>query len=279
MNAVLNAARLTFIHGVSTSLLYRGSMFLFAATESISNIGLIAFWYQVAGSTHFNSGSGYTPHLFVAYFLWAGFHHSIQDHGASREIGSDIRLGKLSYAIIRPYPYLLQAFSKSMAVTITRFFVLAPIAFLLFVLWPDLFKKAFLPSLVALPSVDPRFWMYPTALALACLMAIATRMTVGLMAFRMSQIWGPDTMFIAAYFATSGAVFPSDMAPSWLMSIMQWSPPFYMTGFPTLILLGRIDASSFPSHLLRGAFVLVVLALLIRVQWRRGITKFEALGT
>ncbi len=101
---------------------------------------------------------------------------------------------------------------------------------------------------------------------------------MGLAAFKMSQVWGPDTVLISLYYATSGVVFPMDLAPQWLQHFASWTPTYYMVSFPTLTMMGRYTESQFQMYAGRGLFVIAVLSLIIAAAWNRGIKTFEAVG-
>jgi ABC-2 type transport system permease protein len=125
---------------------------------------------------------------------------------------------------------------------------------------------------------EHHLWHYVLTFLLAILASMLTRIIVGLMAFDMAQIWGPDTMLIALYYATSGSVFPIDLAPQWLQNVAKLSPAYYMTGFPTLVFMGRIRPEVFWESWARGLGVCAVLSLILAWQWSRGVRKFEAIG-
>lgn len=266
----IKASLVHFGQCIQTALIYRSSLLIFLLTESFAYAGFIAFWVKAADSNSVQtlySGLG-----LASYFVLASFHHAIQDHAAARDIGSDIRLGKLSYALIRPYPFLVSAVIRSTAFTTTRIVLLAPLLILAFALVPGLWN-AISPMLHS-----DLFWQYPMTLILGIACAIVARIVVGMIAFDMNQIWGPDTMLIALYYATSGSVFPVDLAPTWLTSIARWTPTYYMTGFPTLVFMGRIPRVDFLAQWSQGLSVLGILTIFMNLQWRRGIKRFEAIG-
>lgn len=268
--SLLRAATVHFGQCIQAALLYRSALFLFLLMESFSYAGFIAFWYYAAQQN--TTQTLYTGMGFAAYFVIVSFHHAIQDHSSSRDIGSEIRLGKLSYSIIRPFPYLLLTTLRSIAFTFTRTTLLTPFLILALLLVPGLFIATHVHQTTAI------FWQYPLTLALSLAMAIAARTMVGLIAFDMNQIWGPDTMFIAIYFTTSGSAYPIDLAPPWLATLSSWSPAYYMAGFPTLVFLGKIAPDAFIPDLTRGIIVLLIVATIVALMWRRGIGRFEAIG-
>lgn len=267
---LLDAALVHFGQCIQAALIYRSALFIFLVTESFSYAGFIAFWYYAAQQN--SAPSTYTGMMFVGYFVIVSFHHAIQDHASSRDIGSEIRLGKLSYAIVRPFPYLLLTSLRSMAFSLTRITLLTPLLVVALALVPRLFATIHGHQTTVL------LWQYPLALLLSLATAIVTRTIIGFIAFDMNQIWGPDTMFIAIYFATSGSAYPIDLAPTWLQQVAAWSPAFYMAGFPTLVFLGKISPQEFLHGWSRGIVVFMIAVLVAGGMWRRGMRRFEAIG-
>ncbi len=267
---VVNASWLYFTQCIQAALLYRSSLALFVVTEAFAYAGFIAFWYKAAASNP--NQTFYTPLALVLYFALASFHHGIQHHTSSRDIGSDIRLGKLSYAIIRPFPYLLQALLRSIAFTITYGVLLLPLLVIAVKLVPGLSQE-----LAKGWSIIP-WWQYPIAIVIGIMASCLIRIVIGLLAFDMSQVWGPDTLFIALYYSASGVIFPIDLLPATLLAAAQWTPMYYMVGFPVLTLMGRISNTEFNEHASRGLIVLLATSAIVAILWRRGIKRFEAIG-
>jgi len=261
-----------FLQCIQAALMYRSALGIFIVTESIAYSGCIAFWFKAAMDNP--KSTIYTSMSLVTYFILALFHHGIQDHGASREIGGEIRLGKISYALVKPYPYVLTITVKSLAFILTRIFLLSPLLAAAFVFVPGLWQSLGQDELSAVTRISH----YLAAFLLGIIASILTRIAVGLLAFDMTQIWGPDTMLIALYYASSGAVFPIDIAPAWLQTIASYLPTYYMVGFPVLVFMGRLSADLFWSNFLTGLGVCSIMAGLIFLQWKRGLRKFEGVG-
>ena len=267
---LLNASTVYFGQCLQAALMYRSSLAIFVISEAFAYAGFIAFWYKAATANP--AQSFYTPMALVLYFGLVSYHHGIQHHAASRDLGSDIRLGKLSYSIIRPYPFLLQTLIRSVAFTLTYMILLSPLLAGALIFVPDLwasFQSGLHHDLL---------WQYPAALVIGLLCGWFTRMLVGMLAFDMSQIWGPDTFFIALYYAASGSVFPADLLPVWALNIVKWTPMYYMVGFPVLTVMGRIPVESFQDEACRGVIVTVMTLITMIALWKRGIKRFEAIG-
>jgi ABC-2 type transport system permease protein len=264
------ASSVFFGQCLQAALMYRSALAIFILSEGVSYAGYIAFWHKAATTNP--AQHLYKPMTLVVYFAIASYHHGIQHHASSREVGSDIRLGKLSYSIVRPFPFLLQAFLRSVAFTATYAVLLLPLIVCAFLFVPGLWT-AWIQDLHS-----NIYWQYPLALFIGLMSGWIIRIVIGLIAFDMSQIWGPDTFFIALYFAASGSVFPVDLLPGWALSIVKWTPMYYMVGFPVLSILGRIPDSLFLHDFAQGCLVLFATVALMSSMWMRGLKKFEAIG-
>lgn len=270
LKILINASSVYFGQCLQTVLLYRSALAIFVISEAFAYAGFITFWYKAAQSNP--DQKIYTPMGLVLYFALAMFHHSIQHHAASRDLGTDIRMGKLSYAIIRPYPFMLQAVLRSVACTLAYIILLSPLLIGALALLPSL-QQEFMSHI---SSTSLTHYAVALALGLAC--GWLVRLVVGMLAFDMAQIWGPDTFFIALYYAASGAVFPIDLLPGWALMIAKWTPMYYMVGFPVLTITDRIPPEIFWSECTRGFGVLGGVFILMIAMWRRGIKRFEAIG-
>lgn len=270
LRTLIRASIVHFGQCLQAALMYRSALAIFIFSEAFAYAGFIAFWYGAATSNP--AQTFYKPMSLVLYFCLVSFHHGIQHHASSREIGGDIRLGKLSYSIVRPFPFLLQAALRSVAFTLTYSLLLSPLLVGALIFVPDLW------STLRAGILPDTYWQYPVAIALGLTSGWLVRMVIGMLAFDMAQIWGPDTCFISLYYASSGSVFPVDLLPVWALGIVKWTPMYYMVGFPVLTFMGRISAEQFHQEARQGGIVLSLTLLILIAMWRRGIKRFEAIG-
>jgi ABC-2 type transport system permease protein len=266
----IKASMVYFNQCLQAVLLYRSALVIFVLSEAFAYAGFITFWYKAAQSNP--DQTIYLPSQLIFYFAVSMFYHSIQHHTASRDLASDIRLGKLSYSIIRPYPFMLQALLRSTAASLVHICLLSPILVFAFFVTPSLWDQVSNNYSVQLATMS----IAATGIALIC--GWLVRLLVGLLAFDMAQIWGPDTFFIALYYAASGAIYPIDLLPAWALAVVKWTPMYYMVGFPTLTIMGRITYENFQQECLRGLIVIAIMSTSMFLMWRRGLHKFEAIG-
>lgn len=273
MPGVFKAAWLMMTQQLSVQLGYRMAFAQVALFEALGLMGTLFWWRAAAASS---SNANYSTASIVVYFIVASSHQILQESGLSRSLSMDIRTGKLAASLIRPFPFLVQPIAHGIAFSLSRILMIGPVLVAIFVLVPAL--RDFIYDVATRQA--PVVWLagYFTALVLALSCNLVVRLGLGLLAFDMTQTWGPELLFIAIFFAFSGAVYPVDMLPPVAVEILSWTPLFYMQGLPNLVAIGRIAGDPLGTYLLRGCLVFTLSIVLMIAMWRRGLRKFEAIG-
>jgi ABC-2 type transport system permease protein len=137
---------------------------------------------------------------------------------------------------------------------------------------------------LALPDLWPR---PASGVALAQSIVLALLGSYGLflayfviacLAFWLDVVW---TLFVMTRFLVlfaAGAVIPAAMMPAPVVEALRWTLPYWTIAGPIEIYAGRADTADF----LRGLLVLgasvVVLEILRRVAWKRGLRRYGGSG-
>jgi ABC-2 type transport system permease protein len=262
--ALVRASWLAFTQALAVDLTYRAALLQSLLGVGLSLVGLLAFWLAAA---HGTNALGYdAPHL-VAYFVVSGAVAVLHENRIAFTVATAIRMGSLAAALGRPFPFLVNVLAQATAHALLRVLLLAP--FLL--LAPLALEGRVAPLGAPLPVLAAAL-----AVALAC--AWSAKIFLGLLAFDMTQTWGPDLVFQSLYFAFSGIGYPPDLLPVGLKAVVVWTPLYYMVGLPALLAAGRVPAADVTTELARGAVVAAAMAVVVAVRWRRGLAKFEAIG-
>lgn len=260
--------RLFFLQTVKTDLVYR-SQVLQRFFGIIVSLSVTAFFWLAASKTAIMQS--YTPQMILAYFVVVSFHDFLFVSGDefTKKLGESIRSGKLSTALIQPFPYLLKIFANGCGGICLRLCIVIPLALIA--------KFTFLSDFV---FVDWKYQLgiYVLALVLAICVSLVCLIITGLLAFDMTHVWAPWVCFVASYCLFSGVFYPADLASGGIKVLMPWLPFYYMLGFPALILVGRLGPDEILYGFAHGFFVLFYVILILGFLWRRGIKKFEAIG-
>jgi ABC-2 type transport system permease protein len=269
MRRLFTATRLFFTQALAVELAYRFALAQSFLGVAFGFLGLILFW--LAAARNGNAASIYSPGVLVAYFIVASAHGILHESRLSWNLSMGIRMGKLSASMLRPYPYLLTAIAQAAAHATLRILVMAPILALVVAFLP------FFHDAAAQISGERLAW-FLAALVVSLAAGWLIKIALGLLAFDMTQTWGPELIFLSIYSVASGIGYPADLLPAGILAVVRWTPVYYMIGFPTLVLLGRVDAAACIEGLGRGVVVSIVTGIVVWLMWRRGMRQFEAVG-
>ncbi|MCW6039009.1 ABC-2 family transporter protein [Spirulina subsalsa FACHB-351] len=150
-------------------------------------------------------------------------------------------------------------------------------------------RLARLPFVVALIVLF--FWLYPQAMwrmsvgqiVLGCLatgLAFSLRFllqyTLAILAFWTERASALEDLFFLFYLFLSGYLAPLEVFPPLMQEIAQWTPFPYLLYFPVALFVGL------PVSVGRGFLTLlvwgVVLLILNRWLWRKGLRKYSGMG-
>lgn len=266
---LLASTRLYYTQALSVELLYRFALFQGFLGVAVGFVGLTMFWLAAGRSA--GEHAAYGPGLLISYFILTSAHSILHENKLSLNLSSGIRMGKLSASMLRPYPYLVSQLAQAAATATIRLGLLLPV-FLILYLFVDGIHEIF-AQLTA-----ERLALYLATLTVSFAAGWLVKIALGLLAFDMTQTWGPELIFLSLYSAASGVSYPADLLSATLYNLASWTPVYYMIGFPALVLLGRIEGPAVIEGLQRGLLVAVVTGVIVWFMWKRGMTKFEAIG-
>jgi ABC-2 type transport system permease protein len=266
------ATRLYYSQALSVEIVYRFALLQSFFGACVLLLGLISFW--VAAGQGSGPGARYSPRELVAYFVVATAFGILHENRISWNLSAAIRMGKLSASMLRPYPYLGSVVAQAAAHATIRTALLVPLIAMLVAVVPALGGPEGLEVAVWADRLGPL--LAATVLSLAA--GWLSRIAIGLLAFDMTQTWGPEIIFQAVYAVASGIGYPPDLLPEGLAALVHWTPVYYMIGLPTLIALGRISPAAALPELAHGVIVVILVGALVTVLWRRGVGRFEAIG-
>lgn len=267
-----NVARstwLSYTQALSVELMYRLALFQSFITIGITLLGLLAFWLEAGKAA--GAAAIYSRGALVAYFLIGSGHALIQENRLSWNLSAAIRMGKLSASMLRPFPFLCAIMAQAAAYATVRLVLILPVVALIAAAVP-----AFREVLLSLNTNS--FINYAAAIALAVVVGWLVKLALGMLAFDLTQTWGPELIFVAFSAVSSGVSYPPDLLTGMMRSVVSWTPFYYMIGFPTLVLLGRVQGDLLLVELGKGTIVAALMAVLVAVMWRRGLKRFEAVG-
>ena len=185
-------------------------------------------------------------------------------------IDHEVRQGVLSTYLVKPFSVWGQWFVGELAWKVVRGMLIAPVLTgCLLWLGPEL----------ALPPLDAgRLLLLAASLILGYLVCWTLKLCIGMLTFWSTDINGIQTLYEVVNSVFGGVLVPLALLPTALYSIALVLPLRAIYDVPLGILLGWLEGPLLWWSLLSQVGWLIVLALLARFLWRRGLRRYEAVG-
>jgi len=222
-------------------------------------------WNAVLG----NGGElyGYNFSNLITYLFGTTILRSLVMGSRTVDLGWMINTGYLTIPLMRPLGIFRFLFTRDLADKIFNLsFIFLEIPLLYLIFRPPVFLQT-----------DPVQLLYTIfSMLLAILIYFFINILFGSLGFWTRDVWAPRFMLMVIMEFATGAMFPLDMLSSFWQKIMLATPFPYLLYVPLKIYL-----SSDPSlwlHLAVGLFWVIVLGILTRYIWRKGLLRYEAEG-
>ncbi|OGH17022.1 MAG: hypothetical protein A3C30_02100 [Candidatus Levybacteria bacterium RIFCSPHIGHO2_02_FULL_40_18] len=212
---------------------------------------------------------GYTREFMLTYILGTSIINSLVISNRSYEVGEEINNGNLSNFLLRPINYFLYQFSRDLgdkAMNIVFSFVELTILFI--ILAPPIFIQTD-SSLLALTFFS---------CLLALTMYFFLNFLLGLIGFWSPDVWAPRFVFITVLTFFSGGLFPLDILPKPIFSILEFFPFPYLLFFPLKIYLGQLVMAEIIKGIMISSTWIFVLWFIVKFAWARGLRLYTAYG-
>ena len=185
------------------------------------------------------------------------------------QIAADIREGNISQFLLKPVDYLWYRlclfFSGRMAFVAVAALPLAGFIFC--------FRNYFQP-----PADSVALAIFPVSLALTALLQFFISYGMAMLAFWLLEISTFIFILFAFEYLASGHLFPLDILPPTLKSLLFLTPFPYQLYFPISVYIGKVTGSDlWHGLLIQLGWVLAAYGF-ARFMWRRGIKKYSAFG-
>jgi len=258
--------------GLQGNLIYRWNFLIRAGFSAFHLIVVFTLWGAVyAGRTEIGGFDvAQTMTYFIALMVIQFF---ISAFNEDYQISEEIRNGLINQFLLKPinyYIYRLSVFGSARLVSG------------LLAIVPLLVALPFVHDHIVLPSDSGELWRIyygVPALAMSALIQFTIAFCFGLLAFWFLEIQSFIILSYAVETLLAGQVFPLDLLPRPLYEISQYLPYFYQMYFPVAIFTGRINDPAAAARGLALQFVwLVLLLLLSRLLWTRGLRRHTAVG-
>lgn len=249
--------------------IYRLNFVLWRARNILRFLMTYFLWRGVFVSTP--SVFGYSQAQLLTYvFLVLIVQTIVLSAPSADNIGGEIGNGDLSNYLVKPVSYLKFWFTRDLSSKLLNFlFASGELLVLWLILRPNL----------QLPTHFLQFAGFLVSLTLATGIYFFLNVSTRFVSFWAPEnTWGLAFMIIIFMEIFAGSLFPLDILPTWLFSLLQLTPFPYLIYYPISIFVGKIT----------GLFILLILGqsmayyclmyYLTRFIWRKGLKVYAAEG-
>lgn len=185
------------------------------------------------------------------------------------QIAADIREGNISQFLLKPVDYLWYRLSLFFSGRMAFIAVAAgPLA--IFVLC---FRQYVLPPVNLTAGL-----LFPVSLVLTALLQFFISYGMAMLAFWLLEISTFIFILFAFEYLASGHLFPLDILPAAVKSLLYCTPFPYQMYFPISIYLGKSTGAELWRGLACQALWVAAAYVFARWMWRRGIKRYSAFG-
>jgi ABC-2 type transport system permease protein len=251
--------------GFSEALAYRAELLIWVLSTTMPFI-MMALWTAVAREAPVGR---YGQAGFVGYFLATFVVRQLTGAWAAWQINYEVRQGTLAMRLLRPISPLWSYAAENLGAVPMRILVSVPVAIV--------------SVLVVGPAgVPQRWWGWPVlvlALLGGWLITFLANVIIGTMALYMESSQKLMDVWLVMFFVFSGYLYPVELLPSALGSLVDWLPFRYQIGFAAEVMTNAHKELPTVLTLLAGQWLWVLgMGTLAVVLWRRGLRRFAAFG-
>ncbi len=221
-------------------------------------------WIVAAGE---GAISGFTKQDFITYYVFLIFINQLTYPTSHWTVGDQINAGTFSVWLLRPLPPIYEAISTDIAVKV----VCLPFVFL-FLIVVSLFFKFKL-------TIDATLvWLFILSLIVAQVLRFMVAYTLAIFALFVEKIHALLRTNDTLIFLLAGQVIPTVLLPDLIKGVSNFLPYRYMLGFPIELILGKLNSNQIITGLALQCIWIVVVILINRVIWKKGIKSYTAVG-
>lgn len=257
--------------GIQNTLVYRANFFFRAAFGLVPLLATLYLWRTVYASNPDRPAvAGYTLAGMTSYYLVLTIVDALTAVAEDDwQIAADIRDGRISQFLLKPIDYLtyrLCLFGAGRLVYTLA--ALLPVGVFVLV------QREYL-------TAPPDVWhglLFGVSVVLTGLLQFLISYTMALLAFWILEISTFIFILFAFEYIAGGHLFPLDLLPPAVLSVLNFTPFPYQLYFPVSIYLGRVEGAALWQGLAIQAGWVAVMYVVARAVWKRGIRHYSAVG-
>jgi len=253
---------------LQTFIYYRLQAFVWAVVDVMPLVVLIFIWQAIYQNQSLVAGLNFSQ-MVSYYFLLTLIFQLIYTAGGKNTISLEIYNGQLVFFLLKPYLYLKRVLAEEISWRSIQFLLFLPLFFLLMFLVKDNINL----------SLNYLSWLwFFLSLALAFFISAFLDYVCGLTAFWLVQTITLFHLKEICYWIFGGLAFPQSLLPAWLQKLNLFLPFYYVFAFPLEIITRDFYFQEIALRFAVQFVWLMVLFLVYKYLWKKGLKAYEAWG-
>jgi len=251
-------------------LVYRADFLISTVLRFLPLVTSFLLWEAIYGPPPQKDIKGFSRDQMIAYLLLVQISRMFSSMpGLAAGIANDIREGNLKKYLLQPIDMLAYLLAYRGAHKLAYIITSAIPYGLLFVYFHDAFGG----------FPDPAtFVAYVLSLLLGFLVGFFFEATIGMIGFWFLEVTSFLYIINTINFFVSGHMFPLDLLPSGLVTILKILPFQYLAYFPAMVFLNKVPADELWWWLAAELAWALFFMVMARWLYRRGLRHYSAYG-
>lgn len=258
-----------FTTGLQNTFVYRWNFLLRSLFAMVPLLGTVFIWQALFESRGADI-RGYDFGQMVYYFLVVLLvDNLVTPTDDEWQIAADIREGHINNFLSKPVDYL--AYRASLFLS-TRLLYTAVTIF------PVIAVFAWFHEFIVLPK-DPLTWpLFAVSLVMAAALQFLIAYALAMLAFWILEISTVVFILYSFEYYLSGRLFPLDIMPEGMRTVLMLLPFTYELYFPVAVLMEKVQGRALWTGLAIQAGWVILAFLWARFMWRKGLRRYESVG-
>ncbi len=264
MNDTLAVFKIAWEQG----LVYRFNFALWRLRTVLQFLLVYFIWWTVFQTQ--DKAFGYSESQILTYVIILAVIRAIVFSSRATDVMNKINDGSISAFLLRPIGVIRFYLSQDLAdKALNILFMIFEIGAILLI---------FRPAIII--QTDPFVLsLFMLLLGLGIIMWFCINMVISLLAFWIENSWGPLFLLMIFMEGLGGGLFPLDILPDSLFSILMLTPFPYLIYFPAKVYQGDFLNTLGLGYF--GVFVFWVIALILLTKWilKKGLRYYTSVGS
>lgn len=240
-------------------------MIVWSLSSGIAVISLISVWLASKNSQF----SGYNKQQLITYYILTYLLEQVLNWSFFWEIRRNILEGQISKFFLQPINYFKYIFTHELAYKIINTAVQLIVSTVFLVLFIKYLE---------IPIQKDSIWKLIPAIFLGIGITSFVNLINGGLTFIFKESKFLQTFLSVFQSLFGGRTMPISFFPDQLQIILKINPFRYTMSFPLEIIFNQLSTREFYQGLCIGLAWIIVLAIILRFTWKKGIKKYTHFG-